>query len=84
MRRKPCPINGVDSILDHYGIAGTMRATYCDFAKEIQKIQNDILKGKQPQSSIDDIINKYLTYSANPQILNEILKIFPLIWQSGN
>jgi hypothetical protein len=46
MRRKPCPINGVDSILDHYGITGTMRATYCDFAKEIQKMQNDILEGE--------------------------------------
>jgi hypothetical protein len=83
MRRKPCPINGVDSILDHYGIAGPMRATYCDFAKKVQKVQHDIQEGKQ--SSIDDIINEYLiTYGANPQILNEILKIFPLIWQSGN
>jgi hypothetical protein len=83
MHKKPCPINGVDSILDHYGIAGPMRATYCDFAKEVQKVQHAIQEGEQ--SSIDDIINEYLiTYGANPQILDEILKIFPLIWQSGN
>ena len=81
MRRKTCPINGVDSILDHYGIAGPMRTTYCDFAK---KVQNAIQEGER--SSINDIINEYLiTYGANPQILDEILKIFnPRFKQSGN